>query len=121
MHNAARALVDDAIISDIPLMYSPGQIGLAALMVANDQIDSPEVPKINILGYLEHRFEEKDHETVKDQVTNLAAMLNELKDGKYGCGNHKVDLQTLKGVHKKLKKCRGGDKEEETKGRIKGR
>jgi cyclin H len=110
MHNAARALVDDAIISDIPLMYSPGQIGLAALMVANDQIDSPEVPKINILGYLEHRFEEKDHETVKDQVTNLAEMLNELKDGKYGCGNHKVDLQTLKGVHKKLKKFRGGDK-----------
>lgn len=110
MHNAARALVDDAIVSDIPLLYSPGQIGLAALMVASDQIDSPEVPNINILGYLEHRFEKKDHETVKVQVTNLAAMLTELKDGKYGCGNHKVDLQTLKGVHKKLKKCRVGDR-----------
>ena len=110
MHNAARALVDDAIVSDIPLLYSPGQTGLAALMVANDQIDKPEVPKINILGYIEHRFEGKDSETVKGQVITLCEMLKELKGGRYGCGNHKVDLQKLKAVHKKLKKCRGGDK-----------
>jgi cyclin H len=110
MHNAARALVDDAIVSDVPLLYSPGQIGLAALMVANDQIESPEVPKISILGYIEHRFEDRNREIVKGQVISLCEMLNELKVGKYGCGNHKVDLQTLKGVHKKLKKCRGGEK-----------
>ncbi|KAI2491078.1 hypothetical protein MHU86_23488 [Fragilaria crotonensis] len=110
MHNAARALVDDASVSDIPLLYSPGQIGLAALMVANDQIDSPDVPKINILGYIEHRFEDKNREIVKGQVISLCEMLKELKVGKYGCGNHQVDLLTLKGVHKKLKKCRAGEK-----------
>eukprot|EP00545_Synedropsis_sp_CCMP1620_P011764 CAMPEP_0119031400 /NCGR_PEP_ID=MMETSP1176-20130426/41521_1 /TAXON_ID=265551 /ORGANISM="Synedropsis recta cf, Strain CCMP1620" /LENGTH=372 /DNA_ID=CAMNT_0006987795 /DNA_START=75 /DNA_END=1193 /DNA_ORIENTATION=+ len=110
MHNAARALVDDAVVSDIPFLYSPGQIGLAALMVANDQINKPEVPKIDLLGYIEHRFEEQEHETVKGQVIALGEMLKELKEGKYGCGNHKVDLQMLKGVHKKLKKCRNGEK-----------
>jgi cyclin H len=110
MHNAARALVDDAVVSEIPLLYSPGQIGLAALMVANEQNDKPEVPKIDLLGYIEHRFEEEDHEKVKGQVITLGEMLKELKEGKYGCGNHTVDMQTLKGVHKKLKKCRSGEK-----------
>jgi cyclin H len=115
MHNAARALVDDAIVSDIPLLYSPAKIGLAALMVANDQIESAEVPKINILGYIEHRFEYKDRDFVKTEVVAVCEMLKELKAGKYGCGNHNVDLQTLKGVHKKLKKCRGGDKKKKKK------
>ena len=110
MHNAARALVDDAIVSDIPLLYSPAKIGLAALMVANEQIESADVPKIDILGYIGYRFEHKDRDFVKKEVVALCEMLKDLKAGKYGCGNHNVDLQTLKGVHKKLKKCRGGDK-----------
>lgn len=117
IHNAARALVDDAMVSDIPLLFSPGQIGLAALMVANEQIDKPEVPRIDLLGYIKHRFDEgKDHENVKSRILRLSGMLRELKEGKYGCGNHKVDMEALKGVHKKLKKCRiGADKKKKKK------
>jgi cyclin H len=110
IHNAARSLVDDVIVSDIPLLYSPGQIGLAALMVANDQISSADVPKIDFIGYIESRFEDQNYKAVQRRVIELCEMLKDLKEGKYGCGNHKVDLQTLKGVHKKLKKCRGGEK-----------
>lgn len=110
MHSAARALVDDVMVSDIPFLYSPGQIGLAALMVSNEEINKPEVPKIDLLGYIEYRFDDKDKAHVKDRVTKLSKILMELKEGKFGCGNHKVDLQKLKIVHKKLKKCRGGEK-----------
>jgi cyclin H len=110
MHNAARAIVDDAIVSDIPLLFSPGQIGLAALMVANDELNKPEVPKINLAGYIEHRFEGKDQIKTRDRLLKLRSMLKELKEGKHGCGNHMVDLQKLKAIHKKLKKCRSGEK-----------
>mmetsp|Transcript_4739 Transcript_4739/g.6859 ORF Transcript_4739/g.6859 Transcript_4739/m.6859 type:complete len:371 (+) Transcript_4739:32-1144(+) len=107
MHSSARSLVDDVMVSDIPFLYSPGQIGLAALMVSNEQINKPDVPKIDLLGYIENRFEGKDKAHVKDRVTKLSKILMELKEGKFGCGNHQVDLQKLKIVHKKLKKCRG--------------
>mmetsp|Transcript_44 Transcript_44/g.98 ORF Transcript_44/g.98 Transcript_44/m.98 type:complete len:356 (+) Transcript_44:3-1070(+) len=110
MHDGARRLVDDVIVSDIPLMYSPGHAGLTALMVANDDLENPEVPKIDLFGYVQHRFEGKNHGYINQQVKEIFLLLKGLKDGKHGCGNHNVDLAKLKGVHKKLKKCRGGDK-----------
>ena len=43
-------------------------------------------------------------------------MLRQLKNGDYGCGNHKVDLAKLKAINKKLKKCRvWGIKEKKSK------
>lgn len=115
MHDGARRLVDDVIVSDIPLMYSPGHMGLAALMVANDQLTKPEVPRIDLLGYVKHRFDGKEYKYVRDQVTEISEALRGLKDGKFGCGNHSVDLAKLKAVHKKLKKCRGGSEKKKKK------
>jgi cyclin H len=107
MHDAAQAIVNDVIVSDIPLLYPPAQVGLAALMVANEQQEgSGDIPTIDMLGYLSQRFEDADIDGVSSVLREISTMLRELKDGKHGCANHNVDLQKLKGIHKKLKKCR---------------
>ncbi|KAL7492851.1 hypothetical protein ACHAWX_000275 [Stephanocyclus meneghinianus] len=131
MHNAAMEICDDVIVSDIPLMYGPGEIGMAALMVANDYVcDEPIMSpdneqetglskhtKIDLIGYIRSRFQDSTNElqvkidanaieSVVSRVTILSSIIRELKEGKHGCGNHNVDMESLKGVHKKLKKCR---------------
>jgi cyclin H len=124
MHDAAQEIVNDVIVSDIPLLYPPGQIGLAALMVANEQQqdkDNNDSPEIDLLGYMSQRFEEADQEAMTKVLHDLCGMIRELKDGKYGCANHNVDLQTLKGVHKKLKKCRAWGQSEKKKKRKKNK
>jgi cyclin H len=119
MHDAAQLIVNDVIVSDIPLLYTPAQIGLAALMVANEQQQpKTDVPQIDLMGYLSKRFIEQTggHQNMTVLLENLCKMLRVLKDGSYGCANHKVDMQTLKGIHKKLKKCRlWGQKEKKKK------
>ncbi|KAL7473388.1 hypothetical protein ACHAXS_013840 [Conticribra weissflogii] len=130
MHDGARRIVDDVIVSDIPLMYGPGEVGLAALMVANEEscaatsgdggdgsnTGAPMAPEIDMIGYIRSRFLDSNESEVKvdvemmnaviARVTKLCQFLRELKEGKHGCGNHHVDMERLKGVHKKLKKCR---------------
>jgi len=110
MYDMARKMVNDVVVSDVPLLYSPGQVGLAALMVANEELQkdaSVDVPNIDLLGYVQQRFDDKvNEEFMKEEMTNLCSMLKVLQEGDYGCGNHNVDLHALKSVHKKLKKCR---------------
>ncbi|CAJ1966999.1 unnamed protein product [Cylindrotheca closterium] len=107
MHDAAQLIVNDVIVSDIPMLYTPAQIGLASMVVANEEQQSkPDIPQIDLKGYLAQRFEEADQKSMTQLLDNICVMLRGLKDGKYGCGNHKVDMQVLKGIHKKLKKCR---------------
>lgn len=120
MHDAAQLMVNDVVVSDIPLLYTPAQIGLAALVLANEQQQSkPEIPQINLLGYLSQRFEQAEEKKMKVLLDEICVMLRGLKDGEYGCSNHKVDLQILKGIHKKLKKCRVWGKKEKKKKRKK--
>ncbi|KAG7346484.1 cyclin-like protein [Nitzschia inconspicua] len=107
MHDAAQAIVNDVVVSDIPMLYTPGQIGLAALMVANDQQEGKEgVPQIDIIGYLSQRFETANINKMSFLLNEICGKLQELKEGKYGCGNYNLDMQVLKGIHKKLKKVR---------------
>lgn len=128
IHDQARHIIDDVCVSDIPLLYTPGQIGLAAMMVVNqklvDNVDNNDtrklVPQIDFYGYIQNRFQHKqkqnkDVSTVIDEnkkkqlyttMSDVTSMLKELRNGKYGCGNHGIDMNVLKGVHKKLKKCR---------------
>jgi len=107
MHDAAQAIVNDVVVSDIPLLYTPGQIGLAALLVANEQQENKQgIPQIDLLGYLSQRFGDADIEKMRSLLHEIGAKLQELKDGEYGCANYNVDMQALKGIHKKLKKCR---------------
>lgn len=120
MHDAAQLIVNDVIVSDIPLLYTPAQIGLAALMVANEQQQSKEeVPQINLFGYLSQRFEQAEQKNMATLLDDLSVMLRGLKEGKYGCANHHVDMQVLKGIHKKLKKCRFWGAKEKKKKRKK--
>ena len=142
MHDAAMKICDDVIVSDIPLLYGPGEVGLAALMVANEDICKEPVPstenenaegeshtkhaKIDMIGYIKSRFQDSTNEqqvkvdsaaieTIVARVTSLCTKIRELKEGKHGCGNHEVDMEALKGVHKKLKKCRAWGQSEKTK------
>jgi len=107
MHDAAQSIINDVIVSDIPLLYTPGQIGLAALVVANEKQKGKEnIPQVDILGYLSHKFEEVKIPQMRSLLHEIGNKLHELKEGKHGCTSHKVDMQKLKGIHKKLKKCR---------------
>lgn len=117
MYEAAVAIVNDVIVSDLPLLYTPSQIGLAALMLANEKQkesqynaegggDPQDLPQIDFLGYLEYRFEGADVQVMSSLLGEIRQKLQGLKEGKHGCGNYNMDLQMLKGVHKKLKKCR---------------
>jgi len=111
IYDRARVLLEDVIVSDIPLLFSPGQIGLAALILANEiLLEKPDssTPRIDFIGYLRQRFqeEEENKQDMEASMKQLCGMLRELSDGKWGCGNHNVDMAALKSVHKKLKKCR---------------
>ena len=121
MHDEARKIVDDAVVSDIPLLYSPGQIGLAAMMLANDNIRQrggvsnaggaavTVVPDIDMLGYVRSRFEDQSEgnkSVLAERAKKLCDMLRGLKEGQYCCGNHGIDMARLKVVHKKMKKAK---------------
>mmetsp|Transcript_31670 Transcript_31670/g.63987 ORF Transcript_31670/g.63987 Transcript_31670/m.63987 type:complete len:404 (-) Transcript_31670:240-1451(-) len=135
VHDMAMKIVDDVIVSDIPLMYAPGEVGTAALVVANEDVcnnqrkgndedgggggvegDKVESPEIDIVGYVRSRFEDTDEsgvvvdtaaiDALVERVSRLAQLIRELREGKHGCGNYNADMNELKGVNKKLKKCR---------------
>lgn len=113
MYDAARNILDDVVVSDIPLLYSPGQIGLAALTVAQESDrdageDGGDIdrPQIDLLAYLAARFPHEEADWMPTTVQSLTIMLRQLKDGRHGCGNYHAPLLELKGVHKKLKSVR---------------
>ncbi len=131
--DVAMKICDDVIVSDIPLIFAPGEVGLAALMIANeyvsansqdeestnaDGIDKGErsqCPRIDIMGYVQSRFHANESEVKVDvaaidavarRVAKLGELIRELKEGKLGCGTYGLNLEKLKGINKKLKKCR---------------
>lgn len=131
MHDAAMKICDDVIVSDIPLCFAPGEVGLAALMIANEYVRSEggDTPQIDIMGYVKMRFRDHANESevkvdeaainaVTHRVSKLGQLIRELKEGKHGCGNYEVNMETLKGLNKKLKKCRAwGEKSEKKEGK----
>jgi cyclin H len=141
IHDDAWKIVDDACVSDIPLLYTPGQIGLAAMILANEELekkraeeaaqeesaavdnedaasreeggDPPKtrqsIPSIDLQIYVKNRFKgrsEKEHKILEQQMQDLTEEVKQLKSGKFGCGNHGLDLGKLKEINKKLKKCK---------------
>ena len=140
LYNAARLLLDDVIISDIPLLFTPGQIGLAAMMVANDDLQAKQaqkqqqkqteagtveeeegvvaMPSLDMLAYVRLRFSEEQGNQMAEVMKVLVPMVKELREGKHGCGNHNINMAEIKKIHKRLKKCRGwGKKEKKSKKR----
>ncbi|CAB9529969.1 Cyclin [Seminavis robusta] len=127
LFHSAWGLLDDVMVSDIPLLFTPGQVGLAAMIVANEtvqakQAQKPEeeegLPPLDLLAYVKLRFSEEQGRQMEEKMKDLVPMIKGLKEGKHGCGNHTVDMAKLKAVHKKLKKCRlWGKKEKKSKKR----
>ena len=161
MHDAAMKICDDVIVSDLPLMFAPGEVGLAALMIANEYVSIVDAaerttrgsddngdgdgavgggvdgesgpprgpPRIDMIGYVRSRFQdatassdanvdEAAIDAVTRRVSTLGRLVRELREGKHGCGNYGLDMDELKGLNKKLKKCRAWglpDKKEEKK------
>ena len=112
-HDAAMKIVDDAIVSDLPLLFGPGEVGLAALMVGNERVrNRNEGPQIDFMGYIRLRFQDSDEadqeaiDSVIQRISKLVQMIRELDEGRHGCGNHGIDMDQLKGINKRLKKCR---------------
>lgn len=134
MYDNARAVLDDVIISDIPLLYTPGQIGLAALILANedlqkkeqtpssgDKTETPKLPNLDLIGYIKQRFSQEQGQEMETIMKDLVPMLRGLKEGNHGCANHHLDMSKLKGIHKKLKKCRAWGAKKEKKSKSKKR
>lgn len=108
VYEAARGLLDDVIVSDLPLVYSPGQIGLAALMMSPIDMDWHQ--------YIQVRFPDQYAPWIMETLDTIKGMMKELKEGKHGCGNYSTDTSAVKAVHKKLKKVRTwGDKKKKSK------
>lgn len=96
IYDGARHILDEVIISDIPLLYSPGQVGLAALILACEQLPHPPM---DLRRYVTYRFPEKG-EGVQDVLEELITMMSNLPT------EANLDLSELKSIHKKLKKVR---------------
>ena len=133
IHNDARRIVDDACVSEIPLLHTPGQIGLAAMILANEKVDKARAealvdefgeekkkddkasfPRIDLHTYVKNRFKGRtaeEHEALEKQMEALIDMLRLLRQGEY-----ELDISALKAVHKKLKKCKAWGESEEAKG-----
>ncbi|GAX23989.1 cyclin H [Fistulifera solaris] len=97
IYERARTLVDHVVLSDIPLLYAPGQVGMAALMLAQQQQNDLQM---DLLGYLKVRFPEQNVAVLEPVLQHLCEMLSELEQ------QPEDDLSTLKAIHKKLKKVR---------------
>ena len=97
IYDEARNLLDDVVISDLPLLYSPGQVGMAALWVAQERVQQQQAavdtastttpalpPRIDLHGYIKQRFDDSASDLF-DILPGLCDMLQALQQGQYGC------------------------------------
>jgi len=108
VHAEAKRIVETVLCTksgDVGLIATPGQIGLAAMFVANQRLIEEktlvgdDVVQIDFEGYIQNRFVEKDTSMIWSQVKKLGVVLEEEF-------SWEEDLQSLKEFHKKLKGCR---------------
>lgn len=124
MHIVARKIVDDIIVSDIPLIASPGQIGLASMMIANQELLSSQ-SNISVIyeefkhrtretviyfhGYIRSRFTGDYSQENVSRIINILEkvcyLFKESKEELSEFGHQKIELGNLKAIHKRLKKC----------------
>lgn len=115
IYASARVILEDALLhTDLALLYTPGQIGLASLMVAQDVLhekataaagddnasnNNPPPLQIDWHGYVQHRFEAKaSKEATWQALQELRQVLRQPKPT--------YDMAALKSINKKLKKVR---------------
>lgn len=111
MYKEAKKKLEDVILwSDLALLFTPGQIGLASLMVAQDILheqaaqegtasSSSSPLEIDWHGYVQHRFESAPaKEATWQALQELRTLMRQITTT--------TDISALKGIHKKLKKVR---------------
>jgi len=125
IYDKARDIVQQLVFgSDVMLLASPGKIGLVAMMLANKILLQSQdenfkkdgdqdgggstVVKINFREYLRCRFaeERKEHEieALWQEIGDLSQVVQNAVDQLLL--QPEPDMVALKGIHKKLKKCR---------------
>jgi cyclin H len=128
LYDIARTLLDMIIVSDLPLLYSPGQIGLAALTVAHNQLLEQQPPNLSLSpkdlrdflcrAYLPSRFpnDVAGTEMVPKLVQEVAEEIRWLQQQNHQQEQAQNDaMLELKAIHKQLKKVRIWGKEEKKK------
>jgi len=131
VYKEAQALVETVMYTkcgDVALIATPGQIGLAAMYVANqrlmakakikidadgkgegDSAGTEDVVQIDFEGYIKNRFHEKKRRSkVWDRVKKVGTILEEES-------RWEQDIGFLKGINRKLKGCRVWGKMDEKK------
>ncbi len=120
IYDKARDIVQQLVFgSDVMLLASPGKIGLVAMMLANKILLQSQdenfkkdgestVVKIDFREYLRCRFveERKEHEieSLWQEIEDLSQVVQNAVDQLLL--QPEPDMVALKGIHKKLKKCR---------------
>lgn len=130
IYDKARDIVQQLVFgSDVMLLASPGKIGLAAMMLANERLlqaqnengDQDAMVEINFREYLRFRFaeERKEHEieALWNEIAELFQVVKSAAD--LLLLQPEPDMVVLKGIHKKLKKCRVWGKDDKKKKRKK--
>lgn len=126
LYQQARSILEDALLrSDLALLYTPGQIGLASLMVAQEVLyekylqekeakssetterkkGSVDPVQIDWHGYVNERFDNSNGGNGKDDKEKTWHALQELRL-KLRKGSDTPGPDALKPVNKKLKKVR---------------
>jgi len=124
LYARARDTLEEALLrTDLALLYTPGQLGLASLMAAQDILheqqqrqqhdgtsEDPSSPSSTALlqidwhGYVMHRFDTPDADTKEKTWEALQTLRRELREAP----NKTVvaDKKTMVSIFKKLKKVR---------------
>lgn len=132
LYEGAKRIVEEMVVTDVPLLATPGKIGLASLRLANERLieeqnlkdnvnkvgssvedEEKDVIKIDLKGYLKMRFgtshQEKDIDTIWNEIDGICKVIREPKQ------NSGIDMASLKVIYKKLKKCKGGHEKKKKK------
>ena len=112
IYDKARLILEQVTIcSDLTLLFSPGPIGLASLVVAQDRIQEQASstqqapPRIDFYGYVHQRFPEKS-DTANSLLQSLPVLCDHLRALPETTTTSNEIMAQLKQVHKKLKKTR---------------
>lgn len=131
LYEEAKRIVEDFAVGDAPLIATAGKIGLASLKIANERLiahnnkiedniklmevdEKKDAINIDFKGYLTMRFGTNHSADEIDKIwkdieelCSISTMSKIVDDA--------ADITVLKGIHKKLKKCRGGDEKKKKK------
>lgn len=131
LHEISKAVINDAVFSDLVLIHAPSKIALACLfsavetlsLVGESKEETEMWKKVDISSYILTRFTSESVEARNDllaEVKLISSRISEVKEGKWGSALYGIDRAVLKGINKKLKKCKLWGEKSEKKKRKKG-